>query len=408
MKHDNVGIALKKHLVEKPLNTDELDNIQAELEEMLCAVVVRHRRVNDFCQNYLASSSSIPGSTSKRSKNDSCGNIPNKKFKIDNSNPNDNSCGGKRSSGKFKIKCSMIPKSEHVTISERKAKSPGSTRLNALWPQNQMPQKFIDFVEQFTGFIEKSDFNHLCQLIDESDPDSDYSINLNGNRSEKSKFKEKKKRLQNGKQELNIRPKNSLTKNIKIVTSAVVKKLKSNNRAVFNGIGPLTDHLIQALVEENPFCKKNGGTKQVQDLPCPSKNLLKSLKIGDLSVLEDMVKKELNEQGLLDDEQLNDREHADKDLSPADEVAQELRQRQNEIAHLQKYNYERLQALENMARDKARNQEFDLKLAQVDFEIRDLCSKFYGLPPAIKRPNKREREILLKTLKSREKLVHSI
>lgn len=84
--------------------------------------------------------------------------------------------------------------------------------------------------------------------------------------------------------------------------------------------------------------------------------------IGNPSHLEKRIKRELEEQGLLDsDDKVED--------DPDDEILMELKQKQQELKTLCQYNISMTKNLLEKAKEEMKKQEQKKKLAQVDSEV---------------------------------------
>ena len=90
--------------------------------------------------------------------------------------------------------------------------------------------------------------------------------------------------------------------------------------------------------------------------------LAKQLNIGNPSHLEKRIKRELEEQGLLDSE---DKVEDD----PDDEILTELKQKQQELKTLCQYNISMTKNLLEKAREEMKKQEQKKKLAAADSEV---------------------------------------
>lgn len=122
----------------------------------------------------------------------------------------------------------------------------------------------------------------------------------------------------------------------------------------------ILERLVQALVEDQSIANGNGGGPpdfgSLNHLPSgnglhsPNKALFRSLNLGNLSVLERRIRRELEEQGLIDpsggegEEDDDDNDDVDED-NDKDEVTAELSQREKELRGIMEANKLRLTSL---------------------------------------------------------------
>ena len=182
-------------------------------------------------------------------------------------------------------------------------------------------------------------------------------------------------------------------------------------------LGPLTERLVQALVEDNEELLPPASA--LDDLGAlhsaallngsPNKLLVKSLNLGNLAALERRLKKELEEQGLLspngEEEEEEERETKTEEGEEVDEVSRELEQRERELRGMMETNRLRLSALlGDMQRARERSALTE-ELEAANEKIVGLYGRFYSTIPKRKPANKKEREQLWEAIRAREALL---
>jgi len=141
----------------------------------------------------------------------------------------------------------------------------------------------------------------------------------------------------------------------------------------------------------------------------PNRSLIKSLNLGNINALERRIKKELELQGLLDDDDdESDEPHDINGTNQEDEVTRELRQRQRELRELAETNRSNMHILLTRSRERLAIQKLEDSLAQADAQIVQLFSKFYSLVPKRKPSNKKERDQLTDALSIRREIIKKL
>ncbi|XP_069499355.1 transcriptional adapter 3 [Ambystoma mexicanum] len=170
--------------------------------------------------------------------------------------------------------------------------------------------------------------------------------------------------------------------------------------------GPLTQRLLQALVEENiiapvedssipDIAAKESGPDCASTSP-RSQN--KPFSVPHTKSLEGRIKEELISQGLLESE---DRPAEDSE----DEVLAELRKRQAELKALSAHNRAKKQELLRLAKDEMNKQELRQRVRMADNEVMDAFRKIMAARQKKRTPTKKEKEQAWKTLKERESIL---
>lgn len=170
--------------------------------------------------------------------------------------------------------------------------------------------------------------------------------------------------------------------------------------------GPLTQRLLQALVEENiispvedssipDIAGKESGTDGASTSP-RSQN--KPFSVPHTKSLEGRIKEELIAQGLLESE---DRPTDDSE----DEVLAELRKRQAELKALSAHNRAKKQELLRLAKEEMNKQELRQRVRMADNEVMDAFRKIMAARQKKRTPTKKEKDQAWKTLKERESIL---
>lgn len=148
----------------------------------------------------------------------------------------------------------------------------------------------------------------------------------------------------------------------------------SSHHCTFRGegvTGPLTQRLVSALMEENllPDCNStsNENSNSSSDVAHNNSRSAVSLLKNGISI-ERRLRKELIEQGILDDD---DMPKSQQD----DEILSEINRVRTEIAVIAEYNSNEIRKLQSMAVDEMKRIEVKRKLDRVDQEVGSLrCS----------------------------------
>lgn len=135
--------------------------------------------------------------------------------------------------------------------------------------------------------------------------------------------------------------------------------------------GPLTQRLVSALMEENllPDCNStsNENSNSSSDVAHNNSRSAVSLLKNGISI-ERRLRKELIEQGILDDD---DMPKSQQD----DEILSEINRVRTEIAVIAEYNSNEIRKLQSMAKDEMKRIEVKRKLDRVDQEIIECYKK---------------------------------
>ena len=130
--------------------------------------------------------------------------------------------------------------------------------------------------------------------------------------------------------------------------------------------------------------------------------LIKSLNITNAENLEARVRKELEEQGILDpNEDI-------KENIENDEIMEELVRCQNELKGISSHNLTQLKRLLKVAKEEMARQEIRNKLQQADNEVMEAYRKISQARAKKKPPTKKEREQAWKALKERDIIIKQL
>jgi hypothetical protein len=163
--------------------------------------------------------------------------------------------------------------------------------------------------------------------------------------------------------------------------------------------GELTQRLVAGLIEDNLMTavedSMDSSKKQDADSTEKSK-LIKSLNISNNEALEAKVKKELQDQGILDFNDDND------DSNENDEIQEELLRCQAELKAISAHNLQQLKRLTKAAKEEMARQELRNNLSHADQDVMEAYKKISTARSKKKPPTKKEREQAWKALKERE------
>ncbi|XP_067005455.2 transcriptional adapter 3-B isoform X2 [Anabrus simplex] len=364
---------------EEGVGMDDLDALQLELEALLSAVAVRSRVLQEELQVLSNAeekhdkkgkiSPLIPG---KRTKSQQEKTV--KKFK--------------ETSGK------LLGEASHSTLSNKFTKAKGLSTippnsslsdhepLESLKPdtpkvpppKNDTPNKFWASVEPYCADTTPDDIRLLEDLLLEHANDSEYQKIPPLGRHYSLRWAE----------EDNIDEKSN--------KSDLSKKSDKSNEGVTTG--PLSQRLISALMEENivPADMVCRGEENRTPL-----ELFKNFSVSNSASFERRVRKELEEQGILDTEDVSS-DRAD------DEILQELKRCQAELKVVSAYNVQHLKRLLKQANDELVRQDLKKKLQQADAEVIETYRRVLKKKPL----SKKEQDQCWKVVKDRDTILRHI
>lgn len=369
---------------EEILPAEDLDAIQLELEHLLSIVALRYRFIKSEIDAIEKSDDNRDKKTGRFTTSIK-DNSPNKKKKFDDRNRVREGSGKSFNSHKnqtTKVKNSGIssspaPSSSHEDSmdavphlhnqgSSQRSSQESSNKL--LLPRNDIPNKFWLSVEPYCMPITQEDINLLDDLIEEytgtntrlppipdlgphysqrwamDDLKAEYDIGASGSPPKGGNIGTISKRnLENGHA-------GGVTNN-----SSVTKK---NEKALGDGVlGPLTQRLVSALMEENLV---NAGNNDHGNSGADAMmNHVQPLIKNGIEI-EKRLKKELVEQGILDAEDLKEED---------DEILTEIKRVRAELAAIGEYNANELRKLHSAAVEEMKRLEVKRQLDAKDQEV---------------------------------------
>ncbi|XP_052065069.1 transcriptional adapter 3-B-like [Mytilus californianus] len=393
---------------EEGIVVEELDQIQIDVETLLAAVGLRLKQLEeekstlnnwqDKKDGKLVKNQQpeTPPPSLKRGK--TADEKPSKKFKSQGSD-----VSGKGSHATPPGK----PKGKIAQVRSELEFAADSPEILPRLHKNDVVNKFWQSVEPYCSDITNEDIKVLEDLLRSHDNDDDYFRIPPLGKHYTEKWAEEdilEEQRDGAKMNSKTRNTNNNHYNNTEDSTTLLKKAEQNNIDE-SPFGPLTQRLVSALIEENIMTSiddvmtdVNGGSEAPAISP---KALAKQLNIGNPSHLEKRIKRELEEQGLLDSE--------DKvDDDPDDEILMELKQKQQELKTLCQHNISMTKNMLDKAREEMKKQDMKKKLAAADSEILEAYRKVQLAKQKKKTPTKKERDSVWKALKDRENMVKMI
>ena len=250
-------------------------------------------------------------------------------------------------------------------------------------PKNETPNRFWNFVEPYCAPITQEDVKMLEDLIKtHSDMSEYFRVPKLGQHytirwaNEDLEYERSKSSANDGASDGG--------------TEAMVKKASQdhNEKAAY---GELTQRLVAGLIEDNLMTSvEDSIDPKKQDGDSESKShLIKSLNVTNSEALEARVKKELQDQGLLDPN--DDNEAGGPQGEDHDEIYEELVRCQNELRAISGHNLQQLKRLLKTAREEIGRQELRNRLASADQDVMEAYKKISAARSKKKPPTKKER-----------------
>ena len=391
---------------------EDIDALQMEMEAMLSSVVVRKMALKDELEALQDVHTFKGQKHSKRGGNSGPSSPGKRTFP-----------GGKdsRSAKKLKMGGKPAPAEAGKVVGNLKLKSdnagpafdplqneqirPVVETAKPVLPKNETPSRFWAFVEPYCAPITQDDIKLLEDLIKgHSDMTEYYKVPKLGQHYTQRWAKEdlENERLR-GAGEANAGDGKSAEE-----AAQILKKAEAANEET--PFGELTQRLVAGLMEENQInpadveesTKKGSGGESSDTENAASKGqLIKSLNITNAENLEARVRKELEEQGIIDpNEDANQMEN--------DEILEELVRCQNELKAVSAHNLQQLKRLLKAAKEEMARQEVRNKLQQADNEVMEAYRKISQARAKKKPPTKKERDQAWKALKEREIIIKQL
>ncbi|XP_064102450.1 transcriptional adapter 3-like isoform X1 [Macrobrachium nipponense] len=387
------------------VSMEELDGLQLELELLLSSVLVRQMSLNNQLGiihqlekgKYVPKTAISPGKKIKRED----GERPPKKMKDSSGKARDilSSPGPPPGIKPPKVKCSVLKYEPVFDVPDlgppEQPKPPP--------PKNDITNRFWANVEQYCQEITVDDIKMLEDLINNPNDDSDYykipplgrhytlrwaQEDLQDEQKEGVKLAEGKKKG------IKSEPLNS------DVSDKLLKEVDMNGCSDdVAPLGPITQRLIAGLVEENVLVS-DIENKGVDGLGHTRPGLIKSLNLGSASSLEKRIKKELQEQGVMEMDYGNE----DDD----DEILSELRRCQAELRAVSSHNVTQLSRLLTLARESLVRHDLKKKLRDAEQKVLEAYRVIAAARQKKKTPSKKDKDIAWKAIKDREVIVRQL
>ncbi|XP_063614837.1 transcriptional adapter 3-B-like isoform X1 [Penaeus indicus] len=390
------------------VSMEELDGLQLELELLLSSVLVRQNGLNNQLNiihqlekgKYVPKTPVSPGKKMKRDDPDR----PSKKMKDSSGKSRDVLASpgpppGVKPAKVNKVKCSVQKYEPVFDVPDlgppEQPKPPP--------PKNDITNRFWATVEQYCQEITVDDIKMLEDLINNPNDDSDYYKTPPLGRHYTLRWAQED--LQDEQKE-GVKLAEGKKKNVKTDSSSSDMSDKLLKEVDMNGcnddvapFGPLTQRLIAGLVEENVLVS-DIENKAVDGLGISRPGMIRSLGLASASSLEKRIKKELQEQGVLEAEYGNE----DDD----DEILSELRRCQAELRAVSAHNAQQLSRLLTLARESLVRHDLKKKLRDADQKVLEAYRTIAAARQKKKTPSKKDKDIAWKAIKDREAIVRQL
>ncbi|KAI0237724.1 Transcriptional adapter 3-B [Lamellibrachia satsuma] len=272
-------------------------------------------------------------------------------------------------------------------------------------PKNDTPNRFWAMVEPYCADITADDLKFLDELIRQHEDNADYYKvpSLGKHFSEKWAQEDLLDEQKEGSRLNDKRSSASSNHNSTDVT-AVVRQLENGNDDM-SPFGPLTQRLVQALIEENIMTPLDDTAMTEADAAeaasISPRSLAKQLNIGNTAALERRIKRELEENGILE---VEDKTEDDTN----DEILNELRRKQHELKVISQHNQAVNKKLLKLATQAMHRQDVRRKMAAADAEVMEAFRRIQTARQKKKTPTKKEKEAAMRALKERQEIVRQL
>lgn len=278
---------------------------------------------------------------------------------------------------------------------ENEQVKPPSDAAKPMTPKNETPNRFWQFVEPYCAPIAQEDVKFLEDMMKGySEMSEYYRVPPLGQHYQIRWTKEdiEAEKAKGGADE-NKDSKDDVVKS---------SKKEKSEKADSSPFGELTQRLVQGLLEENSVQVDDSMMVGGKEEDNGSRNsFIQSLKVANGDSLEKRLKKELEEQGIL--------EPGEDDLDPgADEILTELNRCQEELRAVAQHNQVQLRRLVKAAKEEMAKQEIRARLAEADKEVCEAYKKIALARSKKKSPGKKEKEVAWKALKDREAILKQL
>jgi len=370
------------------VSLEELDGLQQELEAALSAVVVRKRELrqdSDVLQNLekyrgrKQKGTASPCGWSKRGSKDSGQLHPAKKLKLAGGKPTD--------SGKVKPSKADYDPLENEQIKPLTGATPTT-------PKNEIPNRFWAFVEPYCAPLTQEDVKFVEEMIKGYGDMGEYYRTPPLGQHYAIRW---------AKEDLDLEKAKGGDENRDVKEEVGSKVAKKEQKADSSPFGELTHRLVQGLMEENLMSQVDDMMveRAREDEVGTRNSFIQSLKVANGDSLERRLRKELEEQGILDPNE-------EEGESGHDEVQQELARCQQELRAVSQHNLAQLRRLAKAAREEMARQEVRNRLAEADREVCEAYKKIAASRSKKKSPSKKEKEVAWKAIKDREAILKQL
>ncbi|XP_041365327.1 transcriptional adapter 3-like isoform X2 [Gigantopelta aegis] len=278
-------------------------------------------------------------------------------------------------------------------------------------PKNDAVNRFWTSVEPYCAELTNDDLKVLDDLLKAHENDSEsFKIPPLGKHYSEKWAEEDMLEEQREGAKINDKRKNSNHSNSSLGmhdATTLLKKAESISMED-SPFGPLTQRLVAALIEENIMAhiddsmNENGGKDSADEAPAISpRTLAKQLNIGNPIHLEKRIKKELEEQGIID---VEDQPEDD----PDDEILAEIKEKQQELRALHERNIGVIKQLIKKAKEEMSRQEMRKKLVAADSEVMEAYRKIQAARQKKKTPTKKEKDAAWKAIKERDAIIKTL
>jgi len=377
------------------LGLEDLDTLQFELESLLIQAVTRRRHLadeSDILQNiekHKGRSKKHVGSPGKRmssstASNSSSGSSSAKKLKLNSGKP---AASAEHKSGKTKSE-GLGPLDQAVPA------PPPLEQKRQLLPKNETPNRFWSFVEPYCAPIQLEDVKYLEDMIKGySEMGEFYRTPPLGTHYS---IRWAKEDLENEKAKSSSGENGDIKIKTEEGTSSGIKKEVKSDSTPF---GELTQRLIQGLMEESNTNSEDGLERSGEQVGSRN-SFIQSLRVSGEDTLEDKIKKELIDQGILDP--------TEGEGDESDEIQEELARCQAELRSISGHNQIQLKRLLKLAREELNKQEIRNKLTEADNDVKEAYQRISAARVKKRTPTKKEKDGAWKAIKDREAIIKQI
>ncbi|XP_064635509.1 transcriptional adapter 3-B-like [Lineus longissimus] len=401
---------------------EEADGLQTDLETLLASVGKRMRVLETEIHVLSNWQDKKPGEKhdkksigkvvhepipQKRGKGAQQEDKPNKKMKLE-STPS-GSRGKSHETTKSKGKNATIIKQELPAVESPAPDSAVAAPLR--FNKNDAPNRFWQFIEPYCANITNDDLKVLEDILKSREDDSEfYKIPPLGKHYSQKWAQEDLMEEQCEGSKITERKRSSAGTANGHDASTLLRRYDASEPLEDNSpFGPLTQRLVSALIEENimtpvddaSMTEVTGKDPQEFNASMSPRTLAKQLNIGNTFTLERRIKKELEEQGILECEDKNED-------NPDDEVLMELKRKMAELKSLSAHNVVMTKRLHKLAKEEMARQEMKKKMAAADAEVMDAFRRIGASKSKKKTPTKKEKESAMKALKERTTIVKQL